>query len=166
MAYDFDIEDIEEFHQRYTWGEGLSNESIYNSKQTLPVICYDLIDLDKTKYHFLQDCFDNKDIKSYFKAIKYISKHTLDELLEENNHEFHFYKSEIRGNLRKVLRELHGEISNNIIYPEIYHFALYTNKETLADRKSNIKSPRIYFLVGAHGMLYILFYDPYHEINP
>ena len=29
MAYDFDIEDIEEFHKRYTWGEGLSNESIY-----------------------------------------------------------------------------------------------------------------------------------------
>ena len=74
MAYDFDIEDIEEFHKRYTWGEGLSNESIYNSKQTLPVICYDLIDLDKTKYHFSQNCFDNKDIKSYFKAIKYISK--------------------------------------------------------------------------------------------
>lgn len=48
--------------------------------------------------------------------------------------------------------------------PSFYHFALYTNEES--SRKSGIKSPRIYFFIGGNGVIYPLFYDPYHEINP
>jgi hypothetical protein len=41
---------------------------------------------------------------------------------------------------------------------------LYTNDE--ASRETGVKSPRVYFILGTYGFVYILFFDPYHEINP
>lgn len=165
MASYFDLgpDDVEEIHSKFDWGSGISNEAISTTLKTHPVVCYNYIDLDKTQYNFKQSCFDNTDIKAYFEGIKYISEHTLEELLDYSDREFHFHKSYINGNLRKALIRLNG---NKRYMPEIYHFALYTNKQEKADRYKKIKSPRIYFLVGKHGMIYILFYDPYHEINP
>lgn len=49
--------------------------------------------------------------------------------------------------------------------PIIYHFALYTSKQQ-ADRNKDIRSPRVYFMLGTYGFIYPLFFDPYHEINP
>lgn len=161
--FDLGPEDIEEIHSKFNWESGISNDAISTTIKTHPVVCYNYIDLGKTKYNFKQDCFDNIDIKAYFEGIKYISEHTLEELLDDSEREFHFHKSYVSGNLKKVLSQLNGK---KRYMPEIYHFALYTNKNEKADRSKNIKSPRIYFLVGKHGMIYILFYDPYHEINP
>lgn len=161
MDFDFDIDEIENVHKRYEWGN-ISNDSIAISIKVRPVICYDLIDLDTTAYSFHQSCFDNADIKEYFSSLKYISQHTIDDLIQNSDYKFHFHKSQIRGILKNILRQLHN---NNDIFPEIYHFALYTSS-TKANRNNGIKSPRIYFVVGYSGMIYPLFYDPYHEINP
>lgn len=161
--FDFalEAEDLEDLHKRYKW-DNIDNASIAVSIKVHPVICYDLIDLSVTPYHFHQECFDNKDIREYFNSLKYISQHTIEDLIQNSNYRFHFHKSKIIGNLRNELQKLHKK---NNIYPEIYHFALYTSKEK-ANRNSGIKSPRIYFVIGYNGMIYPLFYDPYHEINP
>ncbi len=52
------------------------------------------------------------------------------------------------------------------ILPEIYHFALYTAENEVADRTKGIRSPRIYFVLADYGRIYPLFFDPYHELNP
>ena len=161
MDFDFGIEEIEDIHKRYKW-DNISNSSIAVSIQVRPVICYDLIDLSETAYHFHQSCFDNTDIKEYFSSLKYISLHTIDDLIQNSSHNFHFHKSHIKGNLKRILIQLHKK---NDIFPEIYHFALYTSNNK-ADRKTGIKSPSIYFFIGYSGMIYPLFYDPYHENNP
>lgn len=163
MDFDFglDKEDIESIHKRYRW-DNIKNDLIATSIQVHPVICYDLIDLSETLYHFHQSCFDNTDIKEYFSCLKYISRNTISDLVQNSNYRFHFHKSQIQGKLKQILKILHKK---NDIFPEIYHFALYTSEQK-ADREKGIKSPRIYFVVGYNGMIYPLFYDPYHEINP
>jgi hypothetical protein len=136
-------------------GENISNKEICTSLKVSPVFCYDLIDLDKTNYHFQQSCFENTDIKAYFTQIKKISSSTLDTLIGDKD--LHLRKSKIEGNLKTVLSTLHG-YDNLRIYPDINHFALYMPKSKKADRKTGDKAPRIYFLVGQNSMLYILFY--------
>jgi hypothetical protein len=166
---DYDEDELNDIHHRYSWGESISYNDITASKRSAPVFCYDLIDLDKTDYHFTQSCFDNEDIKAYFAQIKRISLSTLFSLIdsEENGREtdLHLHRANVSGKLRKALGMLSGRLLSEVT-PDIYHFALYTKKGITADRTTGTKAPRIYFLVGANGMLYVLFYDPYHEINP
>ena len=50
--------------------------------------------------------------------------------------------------------------------PLIFHFALDPNNHNQADRARHIRNPRVYFMVGRNGMIHILFFDPYHEIDP
>ena len=42
---------------------------------------------------------------------------------------------------------------------------LYTDRKQMASRKSGVRSPRIYFMQGSYGVIYPLFFDPYHEIT-
>ncbi|KAA6332380.1 hypothetical protein EZS27_019116 [termite gut metagenome] len=165
-AYDFDDEEIETFNRRYKWGDPISNEDILFSMNVKPVFSYGLIDINKTDYNFQHANFDNKDIKEYFKVMNKISTTTIQDILDsEEKRKLHFYRSNINGNLSKALNKL---TDNKYIQPRnylpTYHFALYTNEKT--DRNTKIKSPRIYLMVGEKEILYILFYDPYHEINP
>lgn len=48
----------------------------------------------------------------------------------------------------------------------VYHFGLYECDSRKASRNTGERSPRVYFLLGANGFIYILFFDPYHELNP
>ena len=48
----------------------------------------------------------------------------------------------------------------------IYHFALEPDCKETADRSKGCRNARVYFLVGKFGIVHILFFDPYHEINP
>lgn len=117
---------------------------------TLPIMVrYDYIDLGKTPYHFGQK-FHEKDTKAYFERMKSISSKSINDILS--------------GNLRKAFRTLlPGAMADGQI---VYHFALYTDHDTLADREKDIRSPRVYFMLGNYGHIYVLFFDPYHELNP
>lgn len=42
---------------------------------------------------------------------------------------------------------------------------LYTDRKQMASRESGVRSPRIYFMQGSYGVIYPLFFDPYHEIT-
>ena len=125
------------------------------------VIKYDYLDLDKTDYHFKQE-FKLKDTQKYFEMMKEISSNSINSLSQKAR-DYHFYRTDIRGNLQKImLKVLPEAVQSNTI---IYHFALYTSEEK-ADRTRDIRSPRIYFMLGTYGYIYPLFFDPYHEINP
>jgi hypothetical protein len=166
-GFDYDEEELNEInkiHQKHNWRKKVSDTEVRLSLKAVPVFCYDLIDLGETDYHFTQSCFDNKDIKAYFTQIQKISRSTIFQLTDERDRGLHLYRSEINKKLRVALQKLSGK--KEIDDFTVYHFALYTSKEEKADRKTGVKSPRIYFLVGANSMLYVLFYDPYHEMNP
>lgn len=96
--------------------------------------------------------------------MKEFSENTLNEIQENSSHESHFYRSDIRGNLKKLFDSIDPNIAK--VNPLIFHFALDPDNKNFADRKKNIRNPRIYFMVGRNGMIHILFFDPYHEINP
>ena len=49
--------------------------------------------------------------------------------------------------------------------PIIFHFGLYTDKKHMASRETGARAPRIYFMQGLYGVIYPLFFDPYHEIT-
>jgi glutaredoxin-related protein len=129
----------------------------------LPImIRYDYIDLDKTDYNFSQK-FQLKDTQSYFERMKKISSKTINNILDGSDRELHFHRSEIKGNLKRAIQSVIPQaIASNQI---IYHFALYTDKDG-ADRECDLRSPRIYFMLGNYGHIYVLFFDPYHELNP
>ena len=38
--------------------------------------------------------------------------------------------------------------------------------EKWADRETDTRCSRVYFMLGTYGHIYILFFDPYHELNP
>jgi hypothetical protein len=49
--------------------------------------------------------------------------------------------------------------------PIIFHFHLYNADGQMASRQTGIRAPRVYFMQGTYGVIYILFFDPYHEIT-
>lgn len=125
------------------------------------VIKYDYLDLGDTAYHFKQE-FKLKDTQRYFEMMKEISSSSINRLSMKAR-DYHFYRTNISGNLRTAMQKIIPEaVCTNTI---IYHFALYTSEEK-ADRNRDIRSPRIYFMLGTYGYIYPLFFDPYHEINP
>lgn len=75
-----------------------------------------------------------------------------------------FNRSDIKGNLKKLFDQINPQIAK--VNPLIFHFALDPDNNNYADRKNHIRNPRIYFMVGRNGMIHILFFDSYHEINP
>ena len=102
-------EELEGIHTRYSWGE-ITNEQIRLSKEVRPVICYHLIDLSLTKYHFHQECFDNEDIKAYFECLRYISSNTIDDLIENSDHKLHFHRTDYNTNynLRTEIKKIYN----------------------------------------------------------
>ncbi len=158
-----------EMHAPLKLGSGLSNEDISVSLRMPITFSFANVDIDRTEYSFSQQ-FDNRDTLRLFKLLKRFSIHTLDELLEgcndkdEENERLHLYRNDIRGKLRELFSGLgeKADCDNSMVY----HFALYTAKDEKADRETGVRSPRVYFMVGQFGIMHILFFDPYHEINP
>lgn len=160
MAF-LEEEDLIDVHEKATWGCGISNADLSTSQKIPIVVCYDLIDVDTTDYNFSQH-FHQRDISTYFKQMKKISASTIEEL-SSKPYGMHFYRTDVRGKLRDVLKKLHPHAVE--CNPLIFHFGLYTEIDK-ADRNTDKRSPRIYFMLGCNGMIYPLFFDPYHELNP
>ena len=152
------VEDI-----KYSFGSK-SKVSTSDYKLT-PLFGYDFIAFGKTAYCFAQACLDTDDIQYYYQTLNKISKTSINDLVDKSHHSLHFH---ILAKPNAILLELYKSIiGKEYIPPELLpifgQFALYTST-TKADRNSGIKSPRIIFILGPMAVLYILFYDPYHEI--
>lgn len=154
-------DDIKEIMSADRFEKAISIDDTRMSHNTPISIKYDYLDLGATKYNFLQS-FTQKDTQEYFSIMKQLSSSTVSQMKDRAN-ELHFRRTDIKGNIYKALQKsLPQAVRSGAI---LYHFGLYTSS-TPANRKSDIRSPRIYFLLGTYGFVYVLFFDPYHELNP
>lgn len=160
---DLEPEELCQLHSPDSPTVVLTTDDVRLSNETPITIKYDYLDLDITEYHFKQS-FEWRDTKEYFDKMKTISSSTINDLQNVAN-ELHFRRSPLKGNLRKALcKRFKGQrLDDSII---IYHFALYSDKDVMANREKNIRCPRIYFFQGTYGTIYPLFFDPFHELNP
>lgn len=166
--FESDIEDIRDLHKPYKIGDKIDNSSIKDTKSIPTIINYAHIDLTNSKYGFGQIEFDNNDAVQYLSRMQTLCSKSIFSIKDkESSQEWHL--NQTKGLNIKQAIDTHFNIRNKTVnYPEIFHFALYhkENQPPLADRTKGIKNPRIHFIVGNHGIIYPLFYDPYHEMNP
>jgi len=153
----------DEIHCKHEVGDRLTTEDVRLSIDVPVVISYSLVDLGTTKYHFGQP-FTKRDTMEYFRQMNMISSGSINDLISDAPHSMHFYRSRITGRIRTLLLALNPDCTpdDSTI---IYHFALYTDSNG-ASRETGRRSPRIYFMLGRNGVIFPLFFDPYHEINP
>lgn len=132
--------------------------------QNCPIsVQYNEIDLGKTDYGFDQ-AFEQKEANLYFERMKTFSEMSINDIIEKGVRNWHFYRTDIRGNIKKVFDRLDTDIAK--ANPMIFHFALDPDNTTIADRNRGKRNARIYFMVGYNGMIHPIFFDPYHELNP
>lgn len=155
-----DIRDID-YPARLT--EELSYQDLIDSQSQCVSVQYNEIDLGDTKYGFDQE-FEDKEANLYFERMREFSEQTLMDIRDDASYKLHFNRTNISGNIKCIFDSIDPKIAK--ANPLIFHFALDPNNKNHADRSKHIRNPRIYFMVGRNGMIHILFFDPYHEINP
>lgn len=163
-AFDFEIDDelLNYIHQPASLSSGISyKDSLLSMKQKM-IVSYDLLELEGD-YGFQQD-FTQEEIHGYFRQMNKYATVSMNEIIETFDYTEHFNDSKIRGNLLRLLKGKTGrKIDEDVL---IYHFALEPDNKTVANRTQNSRNARVYFLVGKFGIVHILYFDPYHEINP
>lgn len=144
----------------------ISAEYLSDSQDYPIVVCYKLLDFDKSNYNFTQS-FSERDTLEYFMAMRTLSTKTINEIMDDTEfkQKYHFRLSKLQGNLLKEFKKVLGKKKVTENSAMFFHFALYTSKEK-ASRKTKVRSPRIYFILGLFGTIYPVFFDPYHELNP
>ena len=161
---DFEIDDelLTCFHQPASLSDSISYEDSRLSMSQKMIVSYDLLDMNG-KYGFSQ-YFAQEEIHGYFSQMKKYSSVSMNEIIDTFDYSEHFNGSAIRGNLLQLLKEKTGKhIDDGVM---IYHFALQPENKQTASREIELRNARIYFLVGKFGIVHVLFFDPYHEINP
>lgn len=154
----------DDIHGIHDVGERLSLEETKLSHNVPIVISYELADLDATAYHFKQE-FLHDDTQKYFSIMKEISCQSINDIIDKSEHSLHFHRSRVNKRLKKLLQKLDSKCAPDYQETFIYHFGLSTDPNG-ASRETGRRSPRIYFMLGRNGMIFPLFFDPYHEINP
>ena len=159
---DYDIEEQEGVVARLT--DALDWRDLQESQDCLIRVQYNEIDMGRTPYHFNQP-FEGNEANLYFQRMKEFAGLSVNYIVEHSDYRSHFYRSDIRGNLKKVFDSINKNIAK--ANPLIFHFALDPDsKVTEASRSTGARNPRVYFMIGYGGMIHILFFDPYHELNP
>lgn len=162
-AVDLEQEDFFTINKRDSLRYCLTPEDSNLSHSVHGVIKYDYIDLGTTDYHFKQP-FEQSEIQAYFERMNLLSTTTIDKL-SSRAAELHLHRSDIKGNLRKAVQKIYPEMLQS--NPIIYHISLHDNNHSdWGDRIKGTRCPRLYFMLGTNGHIYILFFDPYHELNP
>ena len=141
----------------------LTKEDAQLSHSIHGVIKYDYIDFGKTAYNFRQT-FRQEEIQMYFERMNLLTTTPID-VLSQRAKELHLRRSDIKGNLSKAVQKIYPEMlcSN----PIIYHIALHDEHHNeIGNRLKGTRCPRLYFMLGTNGHIYVLFFDPYHELNP
>ncbi len=133
--------------------------------QNYPItVQYNQIDIDKTEYNFNQP-FEGNEANLYFQRMSEFAGSSINDIINYGDYRLHFNRTNISGNIKNVFDRIDPKIA--MANPLIFHFALDPDsKVTNADRTKNIRNPRIYFMIGYNGMIHVLFFDPYHELNP
>lgn len=161
---DLEIDDelLNYIHQPASLSDSISYEDSLLSMKQKMIVNYDLLDLDG-EYGFLQD-FTQDEIHGYFRQMKKYASVSMNEIVETFDYTEHFNDSKIRGNLLRLLKgRTNKRIDDDVM---IYHFALEPDSKAVASRAENSRNARVYFLIGKFGIVHILFFDPFHEINP
>jgi hypothetical protein len=157
----FEPEDFHTINSRERFDHQLSVDDVRLTTDIPLVVRYDYVDLGATDYHFQQQ-FTQEDTKGYFSRMKEFAGKKINALLADSGR-LHFYRSELRGKVLEAVRKiLPKAIETDQI---IYHFSLY-DTDRWADRSTDTRNSRVYFILGTYGHIYILFFDPYHELNP
>lgn len=162
IGFEIDDELLTCFHQPASLSESISFEDSRISMNQKMIVSYNLLDIDG-KYGFGQD-FDQEEIHGYFSQMRKYSRVSMNDIIDTFDYTEHFNGSKIRGNLLQLLKEKTGKpIDEGVM---VYHFALQPENKQTASRELGARNARVYFLVGKFGVVYMLFFDPYHEINP
>ncbi len=158
----FEKEDLETINSRERFDKELTVDDVRLSHDLPIVVRYDYVDLDKTEYNFWQ-LFTHEDTKGYFERMKFFAGKSINKLLNEPR-ATHFHRSELKGNIKAAIQKiLPKSIDSNQI---VYHFGLYDDNSKWAERASDTRCSRVYFMLGSYGHIYVLFFDPFHELNP
>lgn len=150
---------------KFVPGSKIEFQKLNTSYCCSPVFAYDYISIDNTEYSFCKQQLSNQDINMYFKKMKYLATHTINELIDNTDHTLHFkLESDHNKKITALLKQIFNQDFTDNTKPIIGHFALYTNSNDVS-ANNEIKSPRIYFLLGNDPVFHVLFYDPHHEIH-
>lgn len=170
MSYYFPTE--REVEEGYTFGMHWDKDAFRNYNFHYPKVCYKYLQIEGP-YGFNQEEWDKRDAVSYFVSMSILAVTPIGEFRDLNTKkedEWHMYPNPIsKGQkLYDELAKVFGEdlLKKHEVLPPFFHFALYQDKNVIADRAKKVKSPRIYFFIGDNAAIYPMFYDPYHELNP
>lgn len=129
-----------------------------------PSISYDYLLLDESnEYSFLNPEFNNitseeqpnlSDSQIYFTKAHEICKNNFKDLSDDN---FFFKIIRPNRNLKDVVDFIFSEKLQDDQIPPFIEIRLYTNKV-------GNKAPRVFGFIGNANIIYILFYDPFHQI--
>lgn len=123
------------------------------------------------EYGFQQIYSKPFESKYLFDTLKFLSEKCISELscdtaLEElgrEQHDLHLhFHSTFSNTLRNLLEKQFNTDVMNI--PPIYHISTYFSQPYKKGETIN-KTPRVYFMVGNLGLIYLLYYDPNHTIT-
>ena len=162
VSLEIDDELLNCIHQPAVLTESISYEDSKLSMRQRMVVNYDSIDMEG-KYGFMQD-FTQNEIHGYFRQMNKYASVSMNEIIDTLEYTEHFHASRIRGKLLGLLKEQCGKKVDEGVM--VYHFALEPKSRELALRSSGTRNARVYFLIGRFGIIHVLFFDPYHEINP
>lgn len=160
---DLNFDDTKDIDYPARLTDKLSYQDLVDSQVQCISVQYNEIDLGDTNYGFDQE-FEDKEANLYFERMREFSEQTLTDICDDASYKLHFHRSNISGNIKRIFDSIDPRISK--ANPLIFHFALDPDNRKHADRSKHIRNPRVYFMVGRNGMIHILFFDPYHEINP
>ena len=116
---DYDIEEQEGVVARLT--DALDWRDLQESQDCLIRVQYNEIDMGRTPYHFNQP-FEGNEANLYFQRMKEFAGLSVNYIVEHSDYRSHFYRSDIRGNLKKVFDGINKNIAK--ANPLIFHFAL------------------------------------------
>ena len=160
---DLNFDDTRDIDYPAKLTDSLSYQDLVDSQDQCISVQYNEIDLGNTLYGFNQG-FEGNEANLYFERMREFSEQTLNDIRDDANYKLHFYRTNVSGNIKRIFDTIDPKIAK--ASPLIFHFALDPINKNHADRKKHIRNPRVYFMVGRNGMIHILFFDPYHEINP
>lgn len=160
---DLNFDDIKDIDYPARLTEKLSYQDLVDSQNQCISVQYNEIDLGDTQYGFDQG-FEGNEANLYFERMRELSEQTLNDIMDDADYKLHFNRTDVSGNIKRIFDTIDTKIAK--VNPLIFHFALDPTNKKYADRKKHIRNPRVYFMVGRNGMIHILFFDPYHEINP
>ena len=138
-------------------------QDLRESQDCLISVQYNEIDLGQTDYGFNQE-FKEGEANQYFERMHAFSGMTINDIIDQGFHAWHFYRTSIKGNIKKVFDSIDPKIAK--ANPMVFHFALDPSCKIEANRLNGLRNARVYFMVGYNGMIHPLFFDPYHELNP